>query len=185
MHLITKCLPIAVLLAFSAVAQNCQIGTPSDAPATGCQRIMAYSGTLISYMCQARSVQATKTRISIASATNANPVVFTVTGGHGFNTNSLPLVTISGGTGNWTAVNGTFTATIINTTTFSIPVNSTSLGAMAGTIVLDTAAPLITAAVWSVQKFVYDGSNNLVWSGFVGGSPAERNTCSAAPTQYQ
>lgn len=185
MHLLTKCLILAVFFAAGAFAQNCQIGAPSTAPATGCQKVLGYSGTNLVYVCQARSVQPTSTRITVASATNANPVVFTVSGGHGFNTNALPTVTVSGGTGNWTAVNGSYTATVISSTTFSIPVDSTSLGALAGTVVADTFAPLTTASVWSVLKLVYDGSNNLVWSGYVGGSPAERNTCSAAPTQYQ
>lgn len=185
MHHLLKCLTLAVFFAVCAVAQNCQIGAPSTTPATGCQKILGYSGTNIVYLCQARSVQPTATRITIASATNANPVVFTVSGGHGFNTNSLPIVTISGGTGNWTAVNGTATATILSSTTFSIPINSTSLGALAGTVVADTYAPLTTASVWSVMKLAYDGSNNLVWTGYVGGGPGERNTCSAAPTQAQ
>lgn len=80
---------------------------------------------------------------------------------------------------------GTWTATIIDANTFSIPVNSVSLGALAGTVIATTTAPRTTQAVWSVQKHVYDGSNNRIWSGFVGGSPSERNTCSAAPTQAQ
>lgn len=184
MHLM-KCLILAALLSVGGFAQNCQIGAPTTTPATGCQKILGYSGTNLVYVCQARSVQPTSTRLTVASASNANPVVFTVSGGHGLSTSALPTVVISGGTGNWTAVNGTFTATVINTTTFSIAVNSTSLGALAGTVVADTTAPLITAGVWSVMKLVYDGSNNLIWTGYVGGGPGERNTCSAAPTQYQ
>lgn len=181
MHL--KCLILAVFFTASALAQQCAIG--SEQKAAACQQVFGYSGTNLISFCQARSLQPSKARMSIASATTANPVVFTVSGGHGFDTSSLPLVTLSGGTGNWTAVNGTFTATIINTTTFSIPVNSTSFGSLAGTVVLETNAPLLTQSVWSVKKFTYDGSNNLIWSGFVGGSSAERNTCSAAPTQAQ
>jgi len=168
-----------------AFAQNCQIGSPSTKPATGCQGVYGYSGTNLVYICQARSVQPTASTMTVASASNANPVVFTISGGHGFDLSSLPIVTISGGTGNWTAVNGTRTATIINSTTFSVPVNSTSLGALAGTVIVSTYAPLTTQSVWSVMKLVYDGSNSMIWSGFVGGSPAERNTCSSAPSQAQ
>jgi len=73
--------------------------------------------------------------ISITSATNANPVVFTVAAGHGFATGEGPVITISGGTGAWTVVNGSFVATILSPTTFSIAVNSTAIGAVAGTIV--------------------------------------------------
>jgi hypothetical protein len=134
-------------------------------------------------MCQAKSQQSSPVRLSPSAASNANPVSFTATA-HGFDTNSLPLVTISGGTGNWAAVNGTWTATITGANTFTIPVNSTTFGAVSGTLLVTTYAPLTNVAVWSVKKFVYDGSNNLIWSGWVGGVPSERTTCTA-PAQYQ
>ncbi len=180
-----KTLLILALLALPAFGQNCQIGSTSGNPPTGCQRILGYSGTNLIYMCQARSVQPQASKMTVASASTANPVVFTISGGHGFDLSSLPIVTLTGGTGNWTAVNITATATIINSTTFSIPVNSTSFGSLAGTVVVSTNSPLTTSSVWSVMKLVYDGSDNLIWTGFVGGSPGERNTCSAAPAQAQ
>lgn len=175
----------AAMLCVAAYGQNCQIGASSSSPPTGCQRILGYSGTNLIYVCQARSVQPSTSRMTVSSATNANPAVMTISGGHGFDLSSLPTVTLSGGTGNWTAVNITTTATIISTTTLSIPINSTSFGALAGTVVISTNAPLNTSSVWSVMKLVYDASNSLIWTGFVGGSPGERNTCSAAPTQAQ
>jgi len=65
----------------------------------------------------------------ITAATNANPVVFTASG-HGLVTGDT--VVISGFTGNWTPCNGTFTATVVDSNSFSIPVNSSSFGAMTG-----------------------------------------------------
>ncbi|MCC6398821.1 MAG: hypothetical protein IT282_17545 [Bacteroidetes bacterium] len=179
-----KTLLILALLAFPAFGQNCQIGSTSGNPPTGCQRILGYSGANLIYLCQARSVQPQATKMTVASATTASPVVFTISGGHGFDLSSLPTITLTGGTGNWTAVNITATATIINSTTLSIPVDSTSFGALAGTVVISTYAPLNTSSVWSVMKLVYSG-DNLIWTGFVGGSPGERNTCTGSPSAAQ
>jgi hypothetical protein len=173
---------VAILLCASVHGQNCQALSPPNA--TACTQLFTYDGSNnLLYACKARSIQPYNSRLSISAASNANPVVFTSTG-HGFSTLQLPLVTISGGTGNWTAVNGTFTATVIDANTFSIAVNSTSFGALAGTVVFDTTAPRTTQSIWSVVKFTYTGTN-MTGAFYIGGSPAERNTCSGAPAQYQ
>lgn len=70
--------------------------------------------------------------VGLTSATNANPVVFTTTVPHHFVTGTV--ITISGGTGAWAGVNGVFTVTVTGASTFSIPVDSTGFGAVAGTI---------------------------------------------------
>lgn len=75
--------------------------------------------------------------ISISSATNANPVVFTTATAHGLT--SGERYTISGATVGWTGVNGVFVVTVTSTTTFSIPVNSTGFGALSGTLVVSGA----------------------------------------------
>lgn len=75
--------------------------------------------------------------ISISSATNANPVVFTTATAHGLT--SGERYTISGATVGWTGVNGVFVVTVLSTTTFSIPVNSTGFGALSGTLVVSGA----------------------------------------------
>lgn len=176
---------ILLLLAACAVQAQNDVIISQKSPSAGYQFIMGYSGTNLLYICRAASIQPTSPSISIASATQANPAVFTISGGHGFDASALPIVTVSGGTGNWTAVNGSFTATIISSTEFSIPVNSTTFGAVSGTLVFTTRAPRTTSPIWSVQKFVYDGSNNAIWSGWVGGVSSFVNTCSSAPAQYQ
>lgn len=147
------------------------------------QRIYGYSGSNLVYICKARAVSNSRasTSISITAATNANPVVLTSVG-HGFHANSRPSITISGGTGNWTAINGTFAATILSADTFSIAVNSTSIGALAGTIKFTTTAPRTTVAEWEVEVFAYDGSGNMIWGGYLNGRSSSQKCSEAALT---
>lgn len=72
--------------------------------------------------------------IAIASATNANPVEFTVGAAHGLI--SGRQYTLSGATGSWTPVNGVFAVTVTSTTKFTIPVNSTGFGALTGSVIV-------------------------------------------------
>lgn len=127
------------------------------------QSIFGYSGDLVIWECQAISVSTSRlnNRVAISAATNANPVVFTSTG-HGFEVNTRPKVLIAGGTGNWTAVNGEFTATIIDANTFSVPVDSTTFGALTGSLTFATTAPRTTVAEWAVKLYAYDGTNHLI-----------------------
>jgi hypothetical protein len=175
---------ILLLLAAMAVQAQNDVIISQKSPSAGYQFIMGYSGDNLLYLCKAASTQPVSPSIAIASATNASPVVMTVSGGHGFDVSALPIVTISGGTGSWVAVNGSFTATVINSTTFSIVVDSTAFGAVSGTLTFTTRAPRTTSNIWSVQKFVYSGSN-MIWSGWVGGTPSFVTTCTSGPSQYQ
>lgn len=155
-------------------------------PAIAYQQILSYDGSNnLLYMCQAKSVhmQESSVVVAISAASNAAAAVLTSTG-HGLYASALPLVTISGGTGNWAAANGTRTATIVDANTFSIPVNSTGFGALTGTLVFTTQSPRTTRPLWAVWKGVYT-SNNLTWSGWVGGTTAENQTCTGSPGQYQ
>lgn len=75
--------------------------------------------------------------VSISAASNASPVSLTSVA-HGLITGDQ--VTISGGTGAWAAINGTFTVTVTSADTFTVPVDSTAFGALAGTIVFGKSA---------------------------------------------
>lgn len=88
--------------------------------------LLNFTPTLISCRGPGRS-------IAIASATNADPTVFTTTNLHGLITGQE--VVISGATGGWTAVNATFEVTVVDGNEFSIDVDSTGFGALAGTLV--------------------------------------------------
>src|SRR5689334_10253779 len=119
-----------------AVAAFAQDGTPvrpdEGAAPVGMQQILGYTGANLTSICISRSAITTGQRlavhVAISAISKANPAVVTSTA-HGFNANSRPSVTLSGATGTgWTAVNTTFTATIIDANTFSIPINSTGFG---------------------------------------------------------
>lgn len=69
------------------------------------------------------------THSTITAATNANPVVLTSVA-HGLASGATVIIT--GATGGWTGINGTFIATVTGVDTFSIPVDSTAFGALAG-----------------------------------------------------
>ena len=73
------------------------------------------------------------TNIAIASATNANPAVLTVTAGHNFATGQVVSLDFTGYTGSWTSLNGVHFATALSSTTLSVPIDSTSFGALTGT----------------------------------------------------
>lgn len=101
--------------------------------------------------------------VALASATNANPVRLTFVTAHGV-PNGNPVV-LSGGTGAWAAINGSFTATVISPLILTIAVNSTGFGAVTGAIV--------SAGVPKryVDQPSWDASidNHVTWKGDVNG----------------
>ena len=152
------------------------VNQSSGPPRRADQALYYFNGAgYLEYVCKAWSRQPTPSTVVVASATNANPVVFTVSAGHKFGdfatlgATVTPVVQISGATGSWGAVNGVWKATVLSATTFSIPVNSTSFGAYpVSGITFRTQSPLHNAAVWSIQRFFYDASNRLIASGWAG-----------------
>ena len=99
---------------------------------------------------------------TILSATNANPVVFTVA--------VAPLsgstVLIQGFTGGWTGANTLTIATQLSPTTFSIAVNSSGFGAVTGTPIvfyyLQFQRPPRQVPAYSMEVTRID---NTAWSG--------------------
>jgi len=177
-----RLLPFLLLLSLPGLAQTppACANIASGSATKACTIYYGYSGSSVIYSCYAQSTETSrrpKISVSISAATNANPVVFTSTG-HGFLLTARPQVVVSGATSGWTSINGTFTATIIDANTFSIPVNSTSFGALSGTVVFYTTAPRLGVAEWAVQLFGYSGSNltNLTW---LGGVNALTSACSS------
>lgn len=174
-----------VLLAASAAFAQQAVTLTDDPPLTADQYILGYTGTNLIYVCMAKSVVTTFPRsatfVAISAISKAAAAVVTSVG-HGFDTHSRPLVTISGATGTgWvTGINGTFTATVIDADTFSVPVNSSGFGTLAGTVVFSTTAPRTTMFEWAVKKLSYDGSNNLIWVGWLVGSSSMQARCSDA-----
>jgi hypothetical protein len=76
------------------------------------------------------AIQFPRPEKTITAATNAAATELTVTA-HGLL--STYAVTIGGATGSWTPINGVHTITKTGDNTFTIPVNSTSFGALTGT----------------------------------------------------
>jgi hypothetical protein len=67
---------------------------------------------------------------SITAITNANPAVMTCGVAHGLT--SGQKVGLTGFTGTWAVANGLWAVTVIDATHFSIPLDSTAFGAIAG-----------------------------------------------------
>ena len=162
-----------LVLFFATTALFAQQGQPvnqsAGPPPQATQQLNDFSGTKMLYSCIALSDQGRdQTLPATSSATNANPVEFTLASAHGIGdfTNLgatvSPVVTISGGTGNWEAVNGTWVATVTATTKITIPVDSTTFGAIAGTIVVTTRSPLFASPVWAIQKLFYNTSDSPI-----------------------
>ncbi len=183
---------IAVILCVLGLPLAAQELYPFQSPAY--TKVLGYGSDGVSYICYAKSSvgftqggnPTRKATVAISAATNANPVVFTSTG-HGLIIGSYPLVKISGGTGNWAAVNSTgsgVVATVIDANTFSIPVNSTSLSTLAGSVVFQTTAPRTTIAEWAVTRYLYNGSSQIVNQIWLGGhnQPLDQKCSDATST---
>ena len=166
---------LAAIIALLAGSLWGQDGSPvalteGPYPGTDYQKLFYYSGTNLQYICTARSVQGNTSTITISAITAANPGVFTSVG-HGFDTGAAPRVTVSGATGNWTAVNGTWLLNAVDADTFTLrdpttgtQVNTTGATGGIGTVILKTSAPRTTEYRWAIRKYTYDGSNNLIGS---------------------
>ena len=148
------------------------------------QMVLNYTATLLTSTCTARSIVTTgpraSTKVAITTVSKASAAVVTSTA-HGFAASSRPSVTVSGATGTgWTAINASWTATVTGADTFTIPIDSTTFGTLAGTVVFTTTAPRAGVPEWQVKKYAYDGSSNLIWTGWLGGTPAFNWKCSDA-----
>lgn len=138
----------------SEISGNELLTFDNDAPPE-CEYVATVNGYPVYVSCQGPGYS-----VAVTAATNANPVVITTGIAHYFT--SGQQVSITGGTGTWVAINGTFTITVISPTTFSIPVDSTAFGALAGTVIA-------TSLATSPGPFIV---------------PAKPNNIEAAPLKY-
>lgn len=116
------------------------------------------------YICFAKTPAAPVT-VSVNTISNASTAVITLAS-HGFDLRSTPTVTFKGATGNWLPLNTGFVATPIDANSFSIPLNTSSFGAITGTITMTTQAPMLNQNIWLVQKTTVDASGQpaYLWS---------------------
>lgn len=163
-------LVLFVCLALSLTGQQAPpVNQSAGSPPFGVQTIFDYAGgTNPVYIGVALSDQGRDSTISVSAASNANPVSFTANA-HGFDYQAqatvTPVICITGATGNWTPINGCFAATPTSANAFTIPVDSTTFGALTGTLVVLTRSPLVSSPVWAITKNVYSGSS-ILWSGW-------------------
>lgn len=149
-----------LLLVGSLSAQEGTLVTQTDGPPRDFYtKYFFASGTTI-YACSTKA-SGELTSQSVSAITNASPAVLTIAG-HGFNTSAKPQVTVSGGITNWAPINSTFIATVIDGNTLSIALDTTTFGAVTGTILLKTTAARTTRPVWAVQKLDSDVGGNPV-----------------------
>jgi len=193
-----KTILAVLLLCGSAFAQ--QEVKISQAPENAAfTQIFHFTGTNLDYICTAQALQQ-PSQITITTASNANPVSFTATA-HGIYYSASgvvakPVIFISGASGGWASINGTFIATPTGANSFTIPIDSTAFGAWgAQSVVVTTKAALTTKAVWAVQSLVPDASGNTVFMayrsdsttttlGTLGSGSTARTTCTA-PSSFQ
>jgi len=186
-------LAIVVMLLGSVIGLKAQDGAAVNLsqgpPYVGYQKLFFYSGTNVEYICYSKNV-VNQSTITVTAATAAGPGVFTATG-HGFELGSAPRVNVSGGTGNWAPANGVWILSPIDADTFTLrdptsgtQLDTTGFGAVTGTIRVSTSAPRSTHNIWNIQKFRYDGSNNVTgifWAvGGTGGTQGNRCSDRAA-----
>lgn len=81
--------------------------------------------------------------VTIATSSVADPTVITTSGAHGLTTGDV--VTIAGHSGSTPAINGRYIVTVLNSTTFTIPVAVTG-GGTGGTVTKDSQQGLLTAS---------------------------------------
>ncbi|MFB3777897.1 MAG: hypothetical protein ACE141_09800 [Bryobacteraceae bacterium] len=106
--------------------------------------------------------------VEITAATNAYPVVFTTSADHGLVNGQT--VTISGGTGKWTSVNGSFLVTVEDDTKFSISIDSSEFGSLSGSLAVQGYPDMCGATLDfprfalsdGKQLFIADGGNDRV-----------------------
>ncbi len=131
------------------------------------------------YICKAKSIQPSISTITVSAISNANPGVMTAAS-HGLYYSATAtqkiVVFISGLTGNWTPLNGTHVLVPASSSTLTTDVDTTTFGAVTGTIVVSTRAPKQTATVWP--------ATGAALSNLSGGQTAYRYAC-AAPTATQ
>lgn len=155
----TKHLCVFLLCAVAVLAQNTPSGMQvivSDGPSAEFYTRYAYTSGTITHICASKHYNELST-VTQSAISNAASAVVTATA-HGLHPDSNPTVVITGGTGNWAAFNGTRTVTVIDANSFSVPVNSTGFGAVAGTIVIKTNAPRTSRPIWVVTKVNSDAS---------------------------
>jgi hypothetical protein len=166
----------------SAWAQEGSVVNPSEGPPQySWTNLFFYipASTNLEYICMARSAQ-NSFSWSIGSGLTsivdaANTATVTTSTAHGLSAGNL--VTISGATAD-TDLNGSYYVQAVGSaTTFDITTaNVTDTTYNSAPLAVATTAPRSSAAIWSIQKLVYSGSN-LIAKQWAGGNSGFKAIC--------
>jgi hypothetical protein len=138
---------------------NTSIGNPPEAWTTLQDKA---SGSFVMYIGKAKSHQQPYA-VTVSAVSKAAAAAFTATA-HGLASDNL--ITISGATEDWKALNGTHIITVTGADGFTIAVDSSEYsGDFDGTVT--TTAPSTAKAIWSIHK-VYDA--DATRTAYAGGS---------------
>lgn len=156
-----KNLFLTIIIAAGLYAQSGGTGiVATDGPPRDWHTKIYTNTTSALYICYTKQ---DSTQTTINSITPSTGTVTTLTFGsaHGFSLRSTPTITISGMTGSWAPINGSFTATVTGTTTITIAVNSSGFGAVTGTAVVTTRAARLTQPIWGVKALFTSAATGL------------------------
>lgn len=128
------------------------------------------------YICYAKQ-NAVQTTFAATSVTAGATTTITLSGGHGFALGSSPVIVISGMTGSWAPLNGTWSAVVTSATQFTVAVNSAGFGAVTGTFSASTYANRGGSAIWAIKK-VAGAFSTLTFEGWAVNGFS--NTCLAS-----
>lgn len=165
---------VALLAVPFANAQQETILSPKPSTA-GIATVMDYSGTSMIYMGKAPSPTPWTHAFSVATCATTsvywphcsqmtNIVDSSNTGTVAAASHGLKVgdrITVAGGTD--TDLNTSYqVATVVDANSFTITTASVTDATYTTGLIITTRAPRSTEAIWKIQKFVYDGSSNLI-----------------------
>lgn len=178
------------LVAMAAFAQGPTVTLSGGNSAQAFTSSNTFSGTNLTFRCKAKANAVAEetwaisgTLTSIAVSTNVGTVTTTVA--HGLRVGNK--ITVSGVlVGDDLDLNGIYIIqTVGAATTFTIATVDVSDGTYntAGTQFV-SSDPRTSSAIWSIQKFTYDGSNNLTTEMWADGNTSFDNVCDDQATLH-
>jgi hypothetical protein len=174
---------LTLLLAFTGglFAQAVGVNQVQGPPPSAYEKLFFYDGSNnLQYICMAQQNQRANsysvsgsTLTSIVVATNVGTVTFGTAPGLYVGAR----ITVSGST--TAALNGAYQVTAVSGATVTITTSGVSDATYSNAaLTVTTNNPLTGAAIWAIQVFSYNVSNQLIDAHWAGGSAGEAFACS-------
>lgn len=163
-------LALVALASFCAFGQQASpsgtVALPFDGPPKEFYSKYFYSSGNDQYICMSSAIQTRIYTLTLTSTVAASTTSLVFSAGHGIHADATPLITVTGGTGAWAALNGTHKAAVTNSTTLTVNVDSSGFGPVAGTLVITSQAPRLTEPVWAVLRVrtVSSATTSVIWA---------------------